>query len=63
MLELFVRKPIFQGQDEISQLDVIYSLMGTPNEDMWPGVATLPWWELVKPKETRESGFVEYAGK
>jgi CTD kinase subunit alpha len=63
MLELYVRKPIFQGNDEIHQLDVIYSLMGTPNEETWPGVATLPWYELVKPKETLESRFIQYATK
>ena len=30
MLELFTKKPIFQGNDEIHQLDVIYKILGTP---------------------------------
>lgn len=49
-LELFTRRPIFQGQDEIHQLDVIFKITGTPNETDWPGVEDLPWYELVKPK-------------
>ena len=29
MLELFTEKPVFQGNDEIRQLDVIYKIIGT----------------------------------
>jgi CTD kinase subunit alpha len=48
MLELFTKKPVFQGNDEIHQLDVIYKIIGTPT---WSGVIDLPWYELVKPKD------------
>ena len=48
-LELFVKKPTFQGNDEIHQLDVIYQVMGTPSVTSWPSLPTLPWYELVKP--------------
>ncbi|EIW76134.1 Pkinase-domain-containing protein [Coniophora puteana RWD-64-598 SS2] len=51
MLELYTKKPIFQGNDEIHQLDVIYRILGTPNLERWPGVTELPWYELIKPKE------------
>ncbi|OCF39610.1 CMGC/CDK/CRK7 protein kinase [Kwoniella heveanensis CBS 569] len=57
MLEIFTTKPIFQGSDEINQLDVIYGIMGTPDEAAWPGVKDLPWYELVKPKDVIESKF------
>ncbi|OCF74126.1 CMGC/CDK/CRK7 protein kinase [Kwoniella mangroviensis CBS 8886] len=57
VLEIFTTKPIFQGSDEINQLEVIYSIMGTPKESQWPGVKELPWYELVKPKEVIESKF------
>ncbi|WVQ67153.1 uncharacterized protein L199_005348 [Kwoniella botswanensis] len=57
VLEIFTTKPIFQGSDEINQLEVIYSIMGTPKESQWPGVKELPWYELVKPKEAIESKF------
>ncbi|BGP41979.1 kinase subunit of RNA polymerase II carboxy-terminal domain kinase I [Rhodotorula kratochvilovae] len=53
-LELFARRPIFPGQDEIHQLDVIFKLTGTPNVETWPGLHDLPWYELVKPKEVIE---------
>ncbi|WVF73159.1 hypothetical protein IAT40_007978 [Kwoniella sp. CBS 6097] len=57
MLEIFTTKPIFQGSDEINQLEVIYNIMGTPDEAAWPGVKDLPWYELVKPKDVIESKF------
>ncbi|KAK4689342.1 CTD kinase subunit alpha, partial [Tremellales sp. Uapishka_1] len=57
MLELFVGRPVFQGQDDINQLEVIYNIMGTPKEDVWPEVKNLPWYELVKPKVIQESRF------
>ena len=63
MLELFCKKPVFQGNDEIHQLDVIYKVMGTPTPTEWPGLAELPWYELVKPKETIRDHFREYFSK
>ena len=59
MLELFTTKPIFQGSDEINQLEVIYAILGTPSEADWPELTDLPWYELVKPKETISSRFRE----
>ncbi|KAH7914319.1 hypothetical protein BJ138DRAFT_415120 [Hygrophoropsis aurantiaca] len=59
MLELYTKKPIFQGNDEIHQLDVIYRIIGTPTTDRWSGVSELPWYELIKPKETIPDHFRE----
>lgn len=59
MLELFTKKPIFQGNDEIHQLDVIYRIFGTPTPERWPGITELPWYELVKPKEVLQDHFRE----
>jgi CTD kinase subunit alpha len=59
MLEIFTTRPVFQGNDEIHQLEVIYSVMGTPNEVTWPGVRDLPWYELVRPKHEAQSRFRE----
>lgn len=50
MLELFTKKPVFQGDDEIHQLDTIYRVLGTPTLSQWPEITSLPWFELVKPK-------------
>ncbi|KIR62345.1 CMGC/CDK/CRK7 protein kinase [Cryptococcus bacillisporus CA1873] len=57
ILELYTTKPIFQGSDELNQLEVIYALLGTPTEAEWPSVKELPWYELVKPKEEIGSKF------
>ncbi|KZT05509.1 Pkinase-domain-containing protein [Laetiporus sulphureus 93-53] len=57
MLELFTKKPVFQGNDEIHQLDVIYKILGTPVVEKWPGMTSLPWYELVKPRETIPNHF------
>ncbi|KAG9317683.1 kinase-like domain-containing protein [Chiua virens] len=59
MLELFTKKPIFQGNDEIHQLEVIYRIFGTPTPERWPGITGLPWYELVKPKEVLQDHFRE----
>jgi hypothetical protein len=59
MLELFTKKPVFQGNDEIHQLDTIYRVIGTPTADRWADVANLPWYELVKPREEIPNHFRE----
>ncbi|KAG8957454.1 kinase subunit of RNA polymerase II carboxy-terminal domain kinase I [Tulasnella sp. 419] len=57
MLELYTKKPIFQGNDEIHQLDVIYKIMGTPTPEVWPSFSDMPWYELVKPTEFHKNHF------
>ncbi|KAG0334713.1 kinase subunit of RNA polymerase II carboxy-terminal domain kinase I [Podila humilis] len=59
MVELFTRKPIFQGHNEIMQLDNIWRTMGTPQKETWPDVDQLPWYELIKHlnSESRASKF------
>lgn len=59
MLELFTKKPVFQGNDEIHQLDTIYKVIGTPTADRWTDVANLPWYELVKPRDEIPNHFRE----
>ncbi|KAF9387145.1 kinase subunit of RNA polymerase II carboxy-terminal domain kinase I, partial [Podila verticillata] len=61
MVELFTRKPIFQGHNEIMQLDNIWKTMGTPRKETWPDVEQLPWYELIKHlnSESRTSKFRE----
>jgi len=57
MLELWTKKAIFPGIDEIDQLNKIWDVMGTPTMETWPKVTTLPWWELVKPHPPRAESF------
>ena len=49
MLEMFTKKALFPGADELDQLRRIWNIMGTPTMETWPKVTGLPWWELVKP--------------
>ena len=42
MAEMFIGKPLFQGNCEIDQLFKIFQYFGTPNEETWPGVSKLP---------------------
>ena len=34
--------PLFPGDSEIDQIFKIFRLLGTPNEESWPGVSQLP---------------------
>jgi len=40
--EMFTGSPLFHGDSEIDQLFRIFRTMGTPTEDIWPGVTSLP---------------------
>ena len=40
--EMVRQKPLFPGESEIDQLIKIFSVLGTPNENVWPGVSQLP---------------------
>lgn len=59
MLELFVKNPVFQGADEIDQIYKIYGLMGTPTVETWPGITSLPWYEIFKPTQFIPNHFRE----
>ncbi|EMR10244.1 hypothetical protein PNEG_01513 [Pneumocystis murina B123] len=59
MIELFTRKPLFPGHDEIHQLELIYDMMGTPTHENWPTVDQLPWFELLKPSEKKIGKFYD----
>jgi len=63
MLELFTKKPVFQGNDEIHQLHVIFKIFGTPTPDGWAGLLNLPWYELVKPREVLPNRFRDVFSK
>ncbi|KAK4408355.1 Cyclin-dependent kinase C-2 [Sesamum angolense] len=47
--ELLNGKPIFPGKDEPEQLNKIFDICGTPNEEIWPGVSKIPWYNNFKP--------------
>jgi serine/threonine protein kinase len=39
--EMVTKRPLFAGDSELDQLYRIFRILGTPNEDVWPGVTKL----------------------
>uniref|UniRef100_A0A1B6D7P7 Cyclin-dependent kinase 12 n=2 Tax=Clastoptera arizonana TaxID=38151 RepID=A0A1B6D7P7_9HEMI len=50
--ELFLKKPLFQANVELMQLEMISRLCGTPTPAVWPTVIELPLWHSLKPKRS-----------
>ena len=46
---------LFRGDSEINQLNVIFSIMGSPSEDIWSGVSSLPFFDSSFPKYKRKA--------
>ncbi|XP_026463823.1 cyclin-dependent kinase 7 isoform X1 [Ctenocephalides felis] len=42
LAELLLRVPFLPGESDLDQLTRIFQVLGTPTEDDWPGVSTLP---------------------
>ncbi|CAM0945354.1 unnamed protein product [Alopecurus aequalis] len=51
MAELLSKKPLFDGKRDIDQLSKIFKMLGTPNEDIWPGYSKLPGARAKFPKQ------------
>ncbi|KAL1373837.1 hypothetical protein pipiens_001683 [Culex pipiens pipiens] len=50
--ELFLKKPLFQANQEPAQLEMISRLCGTPTPAAWPNVIKLPLFHTLKAKKT-----------
>jgi serine/threonine protein kinase len=53
--EMVSRAPLFPGDSEIDQLHKIFMALGTPSEEMWPGVRELPDHKNTFPNWPRRS--------
>ncbi|KAJ8272739.1 hypothetical protein GJAV_G00092880 [Gymnothorax javanicus] len=49
--ELFMKKPIFQANQELAQLELISRICGSPCPAVWPDVIKLPFFNTMKPKK------------
>jgi serine/threonine-protein kinase BUR1 len=49
MGEMWTRRPILCGSSDADQLDKVWELCGTPDDDIWPGWRELPGMDGVKP--------------
>jgi CTD kinase subunit alpha len=60
LVEVFTRHAIFPGDGgEISQLDKIYAILGTPNKQDWPNLVDMPWFELLRPGYRKANMFAD----
>ncbi|XP_032683847.1 cyclin-dependent kinase 12-like isoform X3 [Odontomachus brunneus] len=50
--ELFWKKPLFQANVDMMQLELISRVCGTPTPAVWPSVIKLPHWHTLKPKKS-----------
>lgn len=48
--EMLLGRPLLPGDSEIDQLFRIFQLCGTPGEEEWAGVTTLPHWQCAFPR-------------
>ncbi|KAF7062433.1 hypothetical protein CFC21_069035 [Triticum aestivum] len=48
--EMVNQKPLFPGDSEIDELFKIFRVLGTPNEQTWPGVSSLPDYKSAFPR-------------
>lgn len=54
MGEMWTRRPILCGSSDADQLEKIWELCGTPDEEVWPGWRELPGMDGVKPEIGRK---------
>ena len=60
MIEIFTKHAIFPGDGgEISQLEKLYNVLGTPTRGEWPGLVDMAWFELLRPTERKPNTFSE----
>ncbi|KAK7863498.1 hypothetical protein R5R35_009056 [Gryllus longicercus] len=48
--EMLTRRALFPGDSEIDQLFRIFRTLGTPDEEVWPGVSQLPDYKSMFPR-------------
>lgn len=48
---MYKRKPILSGQSDLHQAQIIFELVGSPNEQTMPGWESLPGADSVKSME------------
>lgn len=48
--EMAMRTPLFPGDSEIDEIFRIFRVLGTPNDETWPGVQSLPDYKTTFPQ-------------
>jgi len=52
--ELLMRKPILPGKNEFEQIDLIFKLLGTPDEQSWPKCKDYQYYDLIMSQTPRK---------
>lgn len=52
LVELFNKTAIFQGSNELEQIESIFKIMGTPTINSWPTLYDMPWFFMIMPQQT-----------
>ncbi|KAL9111549.1 MAG: hypothetical protein Q9227_004037 [Pyrenula ochraceoflavens] len=52
--EMWTRRPLFSGDSEIDQIFKIFKVLGTPDDETWPGVTSFPDFKPTFPKWARD---------
>ncbi|SCV00492.1 LAMI_0G05424g1_1 [Lachancea mirantina] len=52
LVELFQKTALFQGTNELEQLQAILALMGTPTLEQWPNLFEMPWFFMMIPQQS-----------
>jgi len=50
LAEMVTLYPLFPGESDIGTIFKIFKLLGTPTEEIWPGVDELAYWKSTFPK-------------
>jgi serine/threonine protein kinase len=49
LAEMVTKRPLFPGDSEVDELFKMFRVLGTPNEEVWPGVTALQDWNADFP--------------
>ncbi len=50
-LEFYTKQPVFRGNTEVDQSELIWRVCGSPTSATWPEGMALPWYKLLRPKD------------
>lgn len=54
LVELYNKSALFQGTNEIEQLEAIFKIMGSPTLEQWPNIFDMPWFFMVMPQQANK---------
>lgn len=54
LVELYNKSALFQGTNELEQLEAIFKIMGSPTLEQWPNIFDMPWFFMVMPQQVNK---------